>query len=521
MSQMLKSSGAMGAATLLSRVLGMVREMVYASFMGDGLVAGAFQLAFTIPNLFRRLLGEGALTAAFIPIFKETEKREGEAPMWRVANAVLGALLLVSAGIAVVAVGGISVALLFGGLAEETRLMLQLLRLMFPYMIFVCAAAVFMGMLNGRGHFFIPALGPAVLNVVMISSVLFLAPRLGVELNEQVFGLAWGVLAAGLLQALMQIPLLRGEGFRFAWITPWREPAVRRVAMQMVPGLIGVAAFQINVALTQAIAFWFGRDGAPVLAPFNYAVRLMELPQGVFGVSLATFLLPTLAGLAAEKKYPEFRSTLRQGLGYLSFVNLPASLLLVLLAQPIVRLLFERGEFGPDATLRAAVALQFLAPGLVAFSFVNILARAFYALGDTATPMRISFVCLTINLLLAVLFIVPLRQGGLGLANTLSAVLNVWLLGFALRKKLARLELTALKADVLKMVVATAFSGGIAWLAFVLWNRQLGHASLVMRIGEVFVPLTLAGLGYFAAAFAWKLPQAREFLGALNRKRGG
>jgi putative peptidoglycan lipid II flippase len=519
MSQMLKSSGAMGAATMLSRVLGMVREMVYASFMGDGLVAGAFQLAFTIPNLFRRLLGEGALTAAFIPVFKETEKREGEGPMWRAASAVLGALLIVSAGIAAVAVGAISITLLLGGLAPETQLMLRLLRLMFPYMIFVCAAAVFMGMLNARGHFFIPALGPAVLNVVMISSALLLAPRLGTELNDQVFGLAWGVLAAGLLQALMQLPLLHREGFRWAWIAPWREPTVRRVAMQMVPGLIGVAAFQINVALTQAIAFWFGRDGAPVLAPFNYAVRLMELPQGVFGISLATFLLPTLAGLAAEKKYPEFRSTLRQGVGYLSFVNLPASLMLVLLAQPMIRLLFERGEFGPDATDRAALALQFLAPGLVAFSFVNILARAFYALGDTATPMRISFVCLSINLLLAALFIVPLRQGGLGLANTLSAVLNVWLLGFALRKKLARLELATLRKDWLKMAVAAAFSGGIAWLSVTLWTRHFGNASLVLRIGEVFVPLTLAGLGYFAAAHALKLAQARDFLRALSRKR--
>ena len=194
MSQMLKSSSAMGAATILSRCLGLLREIAYTALLGTGSVAGAFTVAFTIPNLFRRLLGEGALTAAFIPIFKEKERTSGDAEMWRAANAVISGLLVSAAVVIVVVVLGLTAVLGWGGYAGDTRLMLELLRIMFPYMLLVCLAATFMGMLNARGHFFIPSLGAAMLNVVMIASVLWLAPRMGETLEKQVFGLAIGVL---------------------------------------------------------------------------------------------------------------------------------------------------------------------------------------------------------------------------------------------------------------------------------------------------------------------------------------
>src|SRR5471032_324857 len=214
MSQMLKSSGAMAAATLFSRVLGMVREIVYARFMGDGWVAGAFQFAFTIPNLFRRLLGEGALTAAFIPIFKEKEKNHGEIEMWRAANAVISGLVIAASAIIGIAMLGLSLALAVHQFDEKTELMLRLLRVMFPYMLLVCLAAAMMGMLNARGHFFIPAMGATMLNVVMITSVYWVAPKFGMglppgqKLPVQVFALAYGVLAAGVAQAMFQMPTL-------------------------------------------------------------------------------------------------------------------------------------------------------------------------------------------------------------------------------------------------------------------------------------------------------------------------
>jgi putative peptidoglycan lipid II flippase len=503
MSQMLKSSGALGAATFTSRVLGLVREIAYARFMGDGWVAGAFMLAFMVPNLFRRLLGEGALTAAFIPIFKEKEKVEGDAEMWRAANAVISGLIIGATAIILLGIVVVSILLLFGFKNGQTMLMLRLLRVMFPYVLLVCLAAIFMGMLNARGHFFIPAIGAAMLNVVMIASVFLIAPMLGRSLERQIFGLAIGVVVAGVVQALFQLPLLRQEGFRFFWVQPWKDATVRRVVRQMLPATLGVAAYQLNVMFTQGIAFWVDPT---VVASFNYSVRLMELPQGVFGLSLATYLLPTLSGLSAEKKYDEFRSTLGDGLGYLVFINLLATVLLVILAEPMVRLLFERGRFDVFSTSRASLALVYLAPGLLAFSMVNILARAFYALGDVTTPMKISIFCLALNAIMTFAFVFHLRQGGLGVANTLSSIVNVCLLAFALRKKIERIELSTLIQQGPSMIGAAVIAGAAAWTTLFLYERWVGHANLVLKTGAVVLPSLAALVVYLVLCWGLKVP---------------
>lgn len=518
---MLKASGAMAGATLLSRVLGMAREMVYAGFMGTSWVASAFLLAFQIPNLFRRLLGEGALTAAFIPIFKEKEKVHGEDEMWRAANAVISALIIFTSVVVAAGILIVSVLLAVGGHVDhdmtrftgKTLLMLQLLRLMLPYLPLVCLAAVFMGMLNARGHFFIPAMGATMLNVVMIASVLLLAPRMGLEypkdqrLPHQIFALAVGVLAAGVAQAGFQLPTLTRDGFRFHWASPWQDETVQRVIKQMLPATIGVAAFQINVVLTQGLSYWVADY---VVASFQYAVRLMELPQGLFGISLATYLLPALAGLAAEKNYPAFKAELRQGIGYLVFANLIASVLLVVLAEPIIRLLFERGRFDASSTSEAALALACLAPGLVAFSMVNVLARAFFALGDTRTPMKVSVFCLTLNLLLALSLVWRFKQGGLGIANTVTSLVNVALLLFALRRKLKTLDMAGLRKPVGQLLFLALFAGGIAYVGWRFWEIAVGHATLIRKIGAVFVPAGIAGLVYWLSALILRIPAATE-----------
>ncbi|HKQ40775.1 MAG TPA: murein biosynthesis integral membrane protein MurJ [Verrucomicrobiae bacterium] len=505
---MLKSSGAVSAATLTSRVFGLIREMVFARFMGDSWVASAFIMAFMIPNLFRRLLGEGALTAAFIPVFKEKEKL-GENEMWMAGNAILSALILIAGAVVVFAV------LLISGLLTveigdgKTILMLQLLRLMFPYLLLVCVAALCIGMLNARGYFFVPALGTTFLNLVMIASVLFLAPRISGGLDRQVFGLAIGVLIAGVVQMVFQLPQLNREGFHYQWVSPLGNPTVRRVAMQMGPAILGVAAYQLNVLATQSLAFWTGKE---IVASFNYAVRLMELPQGLFGLSLATYLLPTLSGLAADKKYPEFRATLQQGVGYIIFINLLASVLLFTLAEPMVRLLFERGKFDAASTARAASALAWLAPGLVAFSLVNILARGFFALGDTRTPMRVSAFCLVVNIVLAAGLIWRYRQAGLGLANTVSAAVNAALLIFALRKKLAKLEWGALRTQVPALMGAGMLAGAVAYGVRVWWDKGFGYATLPYKLGDVFVPMLAATGVYLALGFWLKVPFVKDLL---------
>ncbi len=645
MSKMLKSSGAMAVATLTSRIMGMVREVVYAWFMGAGLVAGAFTLAFQIPNLFRRLLGEGALTAAFIPIFKEKEKTGTPEELWRSANAVISGLLAVASGIAVAVILGISIYLGSGRLenrplgpfatndirdvrlfaarlehphealvplagfitnhfsepsreamrtrndkmpslradlaqqqnlraslmndlnaivtggplyspvlfanielspatrtllahnppggvelvwlnrslledaypqeltdgGRETELMLRLLRIMFPYMVIICATAVFMGILNARGHFFIPACGALVMNTVMIISVFSARATYGQHIEQGVFFLAVGVLIAGVGQALLQMPWLRREGFRFQWVSPWRDETVRRVVRQMIPGTIGVAAFQINMLTNQSVAFWVDPS---IVAWFNNAVRLMELPQGVFGISLATYLLPTLASLAAEKKQGEFRQTLNDGVDHLIFANLPASVFLCILAVPIMRLLFEHGRFGPTDSLQAGRALEYLAPGLVAFSLVNIFARAFYALGDTKTPMKISIGCLLLNLVLSVAFIWPLRQRGMGLANTLSAMCNIIFLFFALRRKIGPLQFGARKKVIAQLLFSALVAGVVTWALSHWWQGHLGHESLWQRLGDVFVPMTAGGVVYWGLAAMFRVPPALE-IGSL------
>jgi putative peptidoglycan lipid II flippase len=523
MSQMLKSSGAMAVATLTSRVLGMVREMVYAAFMGNTWVASAFIMAFQVPNLFRRLLGEGALTAAFIPIFKQKEVSHGEKEMWRSANAVISGLVAAAAVVTVLAILGISMALAIGVHDTETRLMLRLLRLMFPYMLLVCLAAVLIGMANARGHFFVPALGAVILNVIMIASVLFLAPRMGADLQTQIFGLAIGVLVAGLAQALFQVPSLSREGYRYSWVSPCSNPTVSEVVRKMLPGSIGVAAFQINVLVTQCFSFWFEPS---IVSTFNYSVRLMELPQGMFGISLATYLLPTLSGLAAQKKYPEFRDTLRQGIGHLAFANLLAAAVAVALAEPIVRLLFERGVFGPGATHRVAMALTFLAPGLLMFSMNNILARAFFALNDIKTPMKISVFCLGLNLVFSFWLVKRLQHAhvggevGLAVANTLSACFNMALLVYALRRKLTRLDMAGLKPALLVLASDAVLTGIVATLASLLWERLAGHSTLSAKLGAVFVPGALACGIYWLVAFWMHVPAAREMTAlVLQRMR--
>jgi putative peptidoglycan lipid II flippase len=606
--------------------------------MGDSWVAGAFQFAFAIPNLFRRLLGEGALTAAFIPIFKEKERTASEAEMWRAANAVISGLIVAASIITAIAMLGITLVLglqpkgkegaapfteenvkdvrslaarlskqsdpvsrflwdrfspatrerllayggtieqkkiLRTGLAEEferaarsgslydptlfsqvtlspparnllaqnpqgyqivqlnrlliedtyalevsdklieTDLMLRLLRVMFPYMLVICLTAVFMGILNARGHFFIPACGALIMNTVMIASVFLLAPRLGKTLPEQIFALGFGVLVAGVAQAAFQLPTLYAGGFRYHWVSPWGDTTVLRVVRQMIPGAIGVAAFQLNVVMIQGVAFWIDPT---INASFQYAVRLMELPQGVFGISLATYMLPTLSGFAVEKKFDEFRATLKQGLDHIIFINLLAAVLLLALAEPIIRLLFERGAFSPDATHRAAFALACLTPGLIAFSLANILARAFYALGDTKTPMKISIFCLGINMAFALVLVHSLRQGGLGIANSVSATCNASLLLFALRRKLGRLELKTMRNLVIQMAGAALVAGLIAWSMSDWWENAIGSAGLWRRLGAVFVPMTAASLAYWMITLWMKIPPAME-IGNLVTQR--
>tara|TARA_B100000029_G_scaffold40805_2_gene38043 strand:- start:1227 stop:2825 length:1599 start_codon:yes stop_codon:yes gene_type:complete len=525
MSQMLKSGGAMAGATLLSRVLGLVREICYARFMGNGMVAGAFLLAFMVPNLFRRLLGEGALTSAFVPVFKDKEVKEGEAAMWEAANGVLSGLFCLVALIVGVVLAVVSAVLAWGAPAENTRLMLELLRWMFPYMGFVCLAGVMMGMLNARRHFFVPALAPVIMNVILIFSVVWLAPTLEGGLEGQVFALAFGVLAAGVAQFLYQWPWLRREGFRWRWQRPWGNATVARVARNLGPATVGAAGVQINLVLTMAMGFWAGDH---LVASFGFAVRLMEFPQGLFGVSLAAFLLPTLSGLASNGKEEEFRATLAEGLWHMIYINLLMMCLLLVLAEPMVRLLFEHGElFTAESTRQVAFALQCLSPALVFYSMGGILTRAFHAREDMVTPMKVTLFCVVLNGGLVALFLftdwfsLEKKQGAFGIANAVTACVSVLLLGGAFERRWGRIDLGGEQgrrtagAAILGVLLAFGAAWGLASGAVQWWGTE----GLWARLAGVFVPVAGAGLVY-AAVGAWLGAGTMRDLAAILRERG-
>jgi len=532
-SSMLRSTGALGVATMTSRVLGLVREMVYASFMGQGLVASAFFYAFTIPNLFRRLLGEGALSAAFVPVFTDRLQKEGKDAAWRAANAVGTALLVVLAGITLLVVASLLGALAFAGPGENQRLILQLTALMFPYMIFVCLAALAMGVLNSLRRFFVPAFSPVLLNIVLIGSVFLICPYFGTELKTQVFGLGVGVLLGGAVQLAYQLPQLWREGWRpQRWRklpacesdeqqpqagslrhSVWRDETVRQVGVLLAPSVIGVIAYQINVIVGRTLGFWVG-DYVP--AALNYADRLMELPQGVFGVSLATYMLPALSAIVARGAMDEFRAEVGRALRFLLIITVPATVGLVVLGEPIVRLLFERGRFTAESTAHCAFALQFSALGLTFFSATSILARAFYATKDTKTPMYAAVAAMVANLVFALCLMWPLKEGGLALANSLSAALNATVLFVLLRRRAGSLHGCALASAagriiLAALIMAAAVWGTHGWLAARLTEHTLAN-TLALALGPIAVGVVV----YSAAAF---LLAGKELRAILKREK--
>ncbi|HTI70058.1 MAG TPA: murein biosynthesis integral membrane protein MurJ [Candidatus Limnocylindria bacterium] len=518
MSRILTSTGAASTATLISRVLGFVREFAFAAFLGTGPIADAFYMALQLPNLVRRFVGEGALTAAFIPMLQE-ERMDGDAKGWQFANRALSLLVVLLGTFSALVMILASLLLWFaakGWVTQfdiDTLLMFSLLRDMSPYIPLACLTAVFIGILNAVGRFFLPIVSSAVLNVVLIATVWWVAPRFGTELYQQVYALAFGLVVAGAVQAICQLPGLRQAGFRLAWDFNWKDPAVRELLRRTGPAILGVGVFQFSVLLTQGLAFIHGPQ---IVSSFNYAVRLMELPQGLVGLSLATVLLSELSQLSAEKKYPEFRSTLKEGLLQLVFLTLVPVVTMLILAEPIVRLLFERGRFDTVSTMRVSEMLVALGPGLLAFSLNNLLARAFYALGDTSTPMKVGMFSVIITILSSIFLLRFFPGSGLGMANSLGAIANAILLTYAFRRKLPLFKFGELRSPVSRMVWSAVVAAAVMWGTKWAWERWVGHANLAAKLGEVVIPALLGGGSYLAVTLALGLAQPREIIAVAS-----
>lgn len=502
--------GAIGLATLVSRILGYVRDMVVAHAFGAGPVTDAFFVAFRIPNLLRRLLAEGALSTAIIPVFSETLARGGPESFGRTARAVAGAALV--ALCAVSALGIVLapwiVAVMAPGWTADTGLFalaVRLTRVMFPYLVLVGLAALAMGALNAHHRFFTAALGPAVLNVGMIAAVLLLAAHV----TPPVLSLAVGVLVGGAGQLLVQLPELRRLGVPLRPSGEWRHPAVAEIGHRLWPAVFALAAVQITVVVNTLLASLLPSGTVSYL---YYADRVMEFPLGVFGIALATAALPSMSALAARGQTEALRVTLRFALRLSAFIAVPATVGLVVLGEPIVRVLFQRGEFRAAEALYTTQALAGYAVGLPAFSATRIAAQTFYALGDTRTPVAVGFASVVVNVALALALMWPLQHVGLALASSLSSYTNLLGLYWLLRRRLGPL-------GGVELLLSLGRTGG-ASLALLLWCLAVSEPLTGAGRGAGWTLAALAGgvVVYGGAAAVLRAPELRSLLGMLKRR---
>ncbi len=512
-----RSAGQISVATLASRLLGVVRELVLAALFGAGDAMDAFFVAFRIPNLVRDLFAEGAMSAAFVPTFTRVLATRGREAAWRLGRLVMTALIGVTGGLVVL--GVVFAAPLvhalagdFAAVPAKIELTIALTRLMLPFLTLVAVAVAMMGMLNALGRFFVPALSPAMFNVGTILAAFLLVPLMPAVGWPPIAGIAVGTLVGGAGQILLQWPLLRAEGFRFRPLVAFRDPDLREILRLMLPGTLALAAVQINVFVNTVLATGQGTGAVSFL---QYAFRLMYLPIGLFGVSIATAALPDIARHAAAGDRAAVRGTLAHGLRLMLLVNVPATVGLVALAAPIVALIFERGQFAVDqSTGPTAAALMFYAPGLIGYSAVKIAAPTFYALRDSRTPVVASVVSVAANLGLNLLLVRVLGYRGLALGTALAALLNASMLLAQLGRRLGGLEGARLASTAVRIVLASVVMGFVAagieaWLRGVVPGS--GEVAKLVRV------LAAIGAGLGALAASARLLGLEEFDEAVRR----
>ena len=517
-----KSAGLIGAATLTSRVLGLVRDVAQAHYFGTSLENDAFVVATRIPTLLRDLFAEGAMSAAFVPTVTRYLKSEGKAAAWRLGSQVVNGLLLVTGVLVVLGIiFAKPLAMLYAGAfaAEPGKLELtiSLTRINMPFLLLVAVAAAYMGMLNALRRFFVPAMSPALYNIVFIGCIVIFVPvftRLGIA---PVMALSAGMLLGGVAQIVAQWPLLRREGYRHQWVLNPRDPSLREVLILMGPGMLGVAAAQINLFVNTSLAT--GQDAA--VSALGYAFRLMYMPIGIFGVSVATAAIPDLARHAADESHPDMRTTLSWGLRLMLMLSVPATVGLMVLAPSVVELLYQRGRFDATSTRLTAQALLFYAPGIVGYSIVKLAAPSFYSLKDARTPVVVGVVSVLTNLVLNITLNSVLGFRGLALGTAIAANVNAILLLVLLSRKIGGIDGARVWRSLVKISIASAVMGVAAYYAdaelhAVLPGSLMGYP-LLSRLMRVLGAIG-AGIGTLALA-AWAL-HIEEFRQAMRRLLG-
>ena len=514
MSKHLKNIGVVSSLTAVSRVTGMVRDACSAAIFGATVFNDAFSTAFALPNLFRRLLGEGALTAAFIPTLQEELKEGGEAGAYQLLNRVFSWLLLITGGLAGLAMLVLSQSRLVPGRADKWYFAADLTVIMFPYLALVCLAAALNATLNVMHRFLEPALSPIWLNLAMIASLVGAWAHIDTSPLTAVHWLCAGVLIGGFFQLTVPMAVLMRAGWKPRF-DPSLSPQVRQIARLMLPGLFGTAIYQINTFVSRMLAFSLPIGMATQLYLSN---RLMELPIGVFAIAVSTVVYPLIARHAVQRDFAAMAKDFHKGLRLILVINVPAAAGLALLSEPIIRLIYQRGHFTAENTLSMAPLLQLFVIGLPFFSVVNLTVRAFYAVKDTATPVKVAVVDFIANVILSLVLRQWLGASGLVLASTTAIVLQTLLLQRALVRKLPGLSFAPLWPSLGKVLVATlamsAFvAGGWHWLA----ARGLG------RVGDGIAIAGLIPAGvllYGVSLWLLKIEGREDFVELLTKLRG-
>jgi len=481
-----RAAGVVGIFTFLSRILGLVRDILIANFFGSGMSADAFFVAFRIPNLLRRLFAEGSFSVSFIPVFTEYLQNKSKKEAFLLARVVLTFFVLI---VTVITILGIILSPLivrviapgFGGMGEKYALTVLLTRIMFPYIFLVSMLALFMGILNSLKHFAAPAIAPIFLNLSMITALLFITPYM----RAPTIGLALGVIVGGVIQMALQIPFLMSKGLSFAPKWNLGHPALKKIGILMLPTIFGSAIYQINQLVGTLLASLL-REGS--ISYLYYADRLVQFPLGVFAIAISTAVLPSLSREAANGDIIRLKQTLSHALRLTMFITIPAMVGLIVLRQPIIRLLFERGAFDSFTTIMTAQALLYYSLGLWAFAGLRVFVSAFYSLQDTKTPVKVAVVAMIINIVFSLALMGPLKHGGLALALSLASALQLFMLIFLLRKRLGGIEGRVVMSSMVRSVISSIVMGiCIYFLAFKIFGSILAQETFNLALGILII----------------------------------
>jgi putative peptidoglycan lipid II flippase len=510
-----RAAGIVGMATMLSRVFGFIRDMVVAAFFGAGIATDAFFVAFRIPNLLRRLLGEGSLTVAFIPVFTEYLKTKSKESALELAGIALTflSLVLVLVSLAGVLLSPLIVSLMAPGFLKNPAqfdLAVFLTRVMFPYIFFISLVALCMGILNSLRHFAAPALSPVVLNIAMILCTLLFHRHF----QQPIAALAVGVILGGVLQLALQWPFLIKMGVRLKPNFHFQHPGMKRIGRLLIPTLVGSGIYQINIFIGTILASVLPKGSVSFL---YYADRVVELPLGVFAIAVGTASLPSFSAQVARGLFEEFKRTLSFSLRLILFITIPATVALIALREPIVSVLFQRGAFDAYSTKMTAQALLYYTLGLWAFSVIRVIDSAFFSLQDRRSPLKAAFVSLLVNVGLSILLMFPLKHGGLALATSIASAVNVLMLAFILRKKIGDFLDSKFYSSLGKTCFASALMAISIYLVsfFFPWDVQ---ASLEVR--GLFLSACIAAgiLTFFGTTFLLKSDEIVSLLSVIRRK---